>query len=64
MTALLRAEPLKSPPSRSFTCPRTGRARGHGNDPAATYAVAPAPGSPAAHAAHHGDAHHGSAEGP
>ena len=38
--------------------------RGHGNDPAATYAVAPAPGSPVAHAAHHGDAHHGSAEGP
>ena len=38
--------------------------RGHGNDPAVTYAVAPAPGSLAAHAAHHGDAHHGSAEGP
>jgi len=43
---------------------RERSARGHGNDPAATYAVAPAPGSPAAHAAHHGDAHHGSAEGP
>ena len=43
---------------------RDRSARGHGNDPAATYAVAPAPGSPAAHAAHHGDAHHGSAEGP
>ena len=39
-------------------------ARGHGNDPAATYAVAPAPVSPVAHAAHHGDAHHGSAAGP
>ena len=38
---------------------RERSARGHGNDPAATYAVAPAPGSPAAHAAHHG-----SAEGP
>jgi pimeloyl-ACP methyl ester carboxylesterase len=43
---------------------RERSARGHGNDPAATYALAPAPGSPAAHAAHHGDAHHGSAEGP
>ena len=43
---------------------RERSARGHGNDPAATYAVAPAPVSPAAHAAHHGDAHHGSAEGP
>jgi pimeloyl-ACP methyl ester carboxylesterase len=43
---------------------RERSARGHGNDPAATYAVAPAPGSPAAHAAHHGDAHHGFAEGP
>ena len=43
---------------------RERSARGHGNDPAATYAVAPAPGSPAAHAAHDGDAHHGSAEGP
>ena len=43
---------------------RERSARGHGNDPAATYAVAPAPGSPALHAAHHGDAHHGSAEGP
>jgi len=43
---------------------RERSARGHGNDPAATYAVAPAPGSPAPHAAHHGDAHHGSAEGP
>ena len=43
---------------------RERSARGHGNDPAATYAVAPAPGSPAAHAADHGDAHHGSAEGP
>ena len=43
---------------------RERSARGHGNDPAATYAVAPAPGSLAAHAAHHGDAHHGSAEGP
>ena len=42
---------------------RERSARSHGNDPAATYAVAPAPGSPAAHAAHHGDAH-GSAEGP
>src|SRR5580698_8295772 len=38
---------------------RERSARGHGNDPAATYAVAPAPGSPAPHAAHHG-----SAEGP
>jgi pimeloyl-ACP methyl ester carboxylesterase len=43
---------------------RQRSARGHGNDPAATYAVAPAPVSPAAHAAHHGDAHHGSAERP
>jgi pimeloyl-ACP methyl ester carboxylesterase len=43
---------------------RERSARGHGNDPAPTYAVAPAPGSPAAHAAHHGDAHHGSAEAP
>ena len=43
---------------------RERSARGHGNDPAATYAVAPAPVSPAAHAAHHGDAHHGSAENP
>jgi pimeloyl-ACP methyl ester carboxylesterase len=43
---------------------RERSARGHGNDPAGTYAVAPAPGSLAAHAAHHGDAHHGSAEGP
>jgi pimeloyl-ACP methyl ester carboxylesterase len=43
---------------------RERSARGHGNDPAATYAVAPAPVSPAVHAAHHGDAHHGSAEGP
>jgi pimeloyl-ACP methyl ester carboxylesterase len=43
---------------------RERSARGHGNDPAATYAAAPAPVSPAAHAAHHGDAHHGSAEGP
>ena len=43
---------------------RERSARGHGTDPAATYAVAPAPGSPALHAAHHGDAHHGSAEGP
>ena len=43
---------------------RERSARGHGNDPAATYAVAPAPGSPALHAAHHGDAHHGSAGGP
>ena len=43
---------------------RERSARGHGNDPAATYAVAPAPGSPAPHAAHHGDVHHGSAEGP
>jgi hypothetical protein len=43
---------------------RERSARGHGNDPAATYAVAPAPVSPAAHAAHHGDAHHGSAEAP
>jgi pimeloyl-ACP methyl ester carboxylesterase len=43
---------------------RERSARGHGNDPAATYAVAPAPGSLAPHAAHHGDAHHGSAEGP
>ena len=43
---------------------RERSARGLGNDPAATYAVAPAPVSPAAHAAHHGDAHHGSAEGP
>ena len=43
---------------------RERSARGHGNDPAGTYAVAPAPGSPAAHAAHHGDARHGSAEGP
>jgi len=43
---------------------RERSARGHGNDPAATYAVAPAPGSPALYAAHHGDAHHGSAEGP
>jgi hypothetical protein len=43
---------------------RERSARGHGNDPAATYAVAPAPGSLATHAAHHGDAHHGSAEGP
>ena len=41
---------------------RERSARGHGNDPAATYAVAPAPGSPAAHAADHGDAHHGSAD--
>ncbi len=39
---------------------RERSARGHGNDPAATYAVAPAPGSLAPHAA----AHHGSAEGP
>jgi pimeloyl-ACP methyl ester carboxylesterase len=38
---------------------RERSARGHGNDPAATYAAAPAPGSPAPHAAHHG-----SAEGP
>jgi pimeloyl-ACP methyl ester carboxylesterase len=43
---------------------RERSARGHGNDPAATYAVAPAPGSLAPHAAYHGDAHHGSAEGP
>jgi pimeloyl-ACP methyl ester carboxylesterase len=43
---------------------RERSARRHGNDPAATYAVAPAPGSLAPHAAHHGDAHHGSAEGP
>ena len=43
---------------------RERSARGHGNDPAATYAGAPATGSPAAHAAHHGDARHGSAEGP
>ena len=43
---------------------RERSARGHGNDPAATCAVAPAPGSAAAHAAYHGDAHHGSAEGP
>ena len=43
---------------------RERSARGHGNDPAATYAVAPAPVSLAAHASHHGDAHHGSAEGP
>ena len=43
---------------------RERSARGHGNDPAATYAVAPAPGSPAPHAAHHGDARHGCAEGP
>jgi pimeloyl-ACP methyl ester carboxylesterase len=43
---------------------RERSARGHGNDPAATYAVAPAPVSPAAHAAHHGDAPHGSAAGP
>ena len=43
---------------------RERSARGHGNDSAATYPVAPAPGSLAAHAAHHGDAHHGSAEGP
>ena len=43
---------------------RERSARGHGNDPAATYAVAPAPGSLAPHAAHHGDARHGSAEGP
>jgi pimeloyl-ACP methyl ester carboxylesterase len=43
---------------------RERSARGHGNDPAATYALAPAPVSPAAHAAHHGNAHHGSAEGP
>jgi pimeloyl-ACP methyl ester carboxylesterase len=43
---------------------RERSARGHGNGPAATYAVASAPGSLAAHAAHHGDAHHGSAEGP
>ena len=43
---------------------RERSARGDGNDPAATYAVAPAPGRLAAHAAHHGDAHHGSAEGP
>ena len=41
---------------------RERSARGHGNDPAATYAVAPAPGSPAAHAATW--THHGSAEGP
>ncbi len=40
---------------------RERSARGHGNDPAATYAGAPAPVSPAAHAGHHGDAHHGSA---
>jgi pimeloyl-ACP methyl ester carboxylesterase len=32
--------------------------------PSATHAVAPAPGSPAPHVAHHGDAPHGSAEGP
>jgi pimeloyl-ACP methyl ester carboxylesterase len=38
---------------------RERSARGHGNDLAATYAVAPAPGSLAPHAAHHG-----SAEGP
>jgi pimeloyl-ACP methyl ester carboxylesterase len=37
---------------------RERSARGHGNDPAATYAVAPAAGSLAPHAAHHGDAHH------
>ena len=43
---------------------RNRSAAGHGNDPAATYAVAPAPGSLAPHAAHHGDAHLGSAEGP
>ena len=43
---------------------RERSARGDRNDPAATYAVALAPASPAAHAAHHGDAHHGSAEGP
>jgi pimeloyl-ACP methyl ester carboxylesterase len=41
---------------------RERSARGHGNAPAATYAVAPAPGSLAPHAAHHGDARHGSAE--
>jgi hypothetical protein len=35
---------------------RERSARGHGNDPAATYAVAPAPGSLAPHAAHHGSA--------
>ena len=38
---------------------RERSARGHGNDPAATNPVAPAPGSLAPHAAHHG-----SAEGP
>jgi pimeloyl-ACP methyl ester carboxylesterase len=38
---------------------RERSARGHGNDPAATYPVAPALGSLAPHAAHHG-----SAEGP
>jgi pimeloyl-ACP methyl ester carboxylesterase len=38
---------------------RERSARGHGNDPAATYPVAPAPGSLTPHAAHHG-----SAEGP
>jgi pimeloyl-ACP methyl ester carboxylesterase len=43
---------------------RERSARGHGNDPAATYAVALAPGSLAPHAAYQGDAHHGSAEGP
>ncbi len=43
---------------------RERSARGHGNDPSACYAVAPAPGSLAPHAAYHGDAHHGSAEGP
>ena len=43
---------------------RERSARGHGSDPAATYAVAPASGSLAPLAAHHGDAHHGSAEGP
>ena len=32
---------------------RERSARGHGNDPAATYPVAPAPGSLAPHAAHH-----------
>jgi hypothetical protein len=43
---------------------RERSARGHGNDPAGTYAGAPAPGSLAPHAAHDGDVHHGSAEGP
>jgi hypothetical protein len=42
---------------------RSARAAG-ATTPSATCALAPAPGSPAPHVAHHGDAPHGSAEDP